>query len=171
MPQPRLILIAAVAQNGVIGQDNTLPWRLKADMRFFRATTMGHPIIMGRHTWNSLGKPLPGRRNIVLSYQAGLALTGAEVFSDFSQALSACESAEKIFVIGGAQLYKHALPLADQLLITEVHANVPGDAFFPPIPRTLFREVSRTSHPADGENEFAMDFVSYRRQPESNTPH
>ena len=161
---PKLTIIAAMAENRCIGCNNTLPWRLKADMQFFRANTTGHTIIMGRHTWDSLGRPLPGRRNIVLSRQLTLNSQDAEVFSSLHEALKTCAEQEKLFIIGGAQIYTQTIPFADELLLSEVRATVPGDAFFPPIDHTIFEEVSREPHPADAENEFAFDFVRYIRK-------
>lgn len=161
---PRLILIAAVARNGVIGRDNGLPWRLKADLKHFRATTMGHPILMGRKTWESLGRPLPGRRNLVLSRHPDLPAPGAEVFADLDSALQAAHDAERVFVIGGADLYRQTLGRADGLLITEVWADVDGDAHFPDVDWMHFEEVARTSGSADSDNDFDYDFVEYRRR-------
>ncbi|GHU07739.1 dihydrofolate reductase [Betaproteobacteria bacterium] len=161
---PEIILIAAVARNGVIGRDNALPWRLKADLARFRAHTLGHPLLMGRKTWESLGKPLPGRRNLVLTRQPGYTAQGCEVFASADEALAALAAAEKVFVIGGAEIYRALLPQADTLLLTEVSAEVTGDAHFPAFERTRFKETSRTPCPADADNEYAFDFVEYRRQ-------
>jgi dihydrofolate reductase len=159
-----IILIAAVARNGVIGRDNALPWRLKADLAHFRATTMGHPVLMGRKTWESLAKPLPGRRNLVLTRQPGYKAQGAaEVFVSVDGALDALKETGRVFVIGGAEIYRILLQKADILLLSEIAADVTGDARFPDFDRTLFRETSRTTHPADADNEYAVDFVEYRR--------
>jgi dihydrofolate reductase len=158
-----IVLIAAVARNSVIGRDNALPWRLKADLARFRAHTLGHPVLMGRKTWESLGRPLPGRRNLVLTRQPGYTAQGAEVFASADEALAAVSDAAKIFVIGGAEIYRALLPWADTLLLTEVAAEVTGDAHFPAFDRARFRETSRTPHPADADNEYAFDFVEYRR--------
>ncbi|MFT4173402.1 MAG: dihydrofolate reductase [Rhodocyclaceae bacterium] len=161
MTRPRIALIAAVARNGVIGRDNTLPWRLSDDLKRFKALTLGHPIIMGRKTWDSLGRPLPGRHNIVVSRQAGLQLDGATVVHSLDEALHCAGDAAQVFVIGGAQLYGVALPLADALHLTEVHADVVGDAHFPTL--SGFTETTREPHTADERNEFAFDFVDYVR--------
>jgi dihydrofolate reductase len=161
MTRPRISLIAAVARNGVIGRDNTLPWRLSDDLKRFKALTLGHPIVMGRKTWDSLGRPLPGRHNIVLSRQAGLTLEGATVVHSLNEALQQAHDAAQVFVIGGAQLYTAALAQADVLHLTEVHADVEGDAHFPPIEG--FTETAREAHRADERNEFAFDFVDYIR--------
>lgn len=160
---PELVLIAAVARNGVIGRDNALPWRLKADLARFRALTLGHPVLMGRKTWESLGRPLPGRRNLVLTRQPGHVAQGAEVFASPDAALAAVAGARRVFVIGGAEIYRALLPRADTLLLTEVDAEVEGDARFPAFARAHFREISRERHPADADNEYAVEFVEYRR--------
>ncbi len=158
-----LVLIAAVADNGVIGRDNTLPWRLKADLAHFRATTMGHPILMGRKTWESLGRPLPGRRNMVVSRDPTYQACGAETFTSPDAALAAAASS-KVFVIGGAELYRQLLDRADALVLTEVHAAPQGDAHFPAFDRGLFVETQRETHQPDPDNEYPYDFVEYRRR-------
>ncbi|MCL2644285.1 MAG: dihydrofolate reductase [Betaproteobacteria bacterium] len=161
--RPEIVTIAAVARNGVIGRDNTLPWRLKADLAHFRAATMGHPVLMGRKTWESLAKPLPGRRNLVLTRQSGYQAQGAEVFASTNEALTALKDAARIFVIGGAEIYRILLQRTDILLLSEVAADVAGDAHFPDFDRACFQETSRTTHAADVDNEYAVDFVEYRR--------
>jgi len=161
--RPEIILIAAVARNGVIGRDNALPWRLKADLAHFRAVTMGHPVMMGRKTWESLAKPLPGRRNLVLTRQLDYQAQGAEVFASADEALAAFKEAARVFVIGGAEIYRILLEKADILLLSEVAADVAGDVYFPDFDRASFEEVSRTTHAADADNEYAVDFVEYRR--------
>ena len=130
----RLTLIAAVARNGVIGCENRLPWHLPEDLRFFKATTLGHPMIMGRKTRESLGEnPLPGRPHIVLSRDPQYAARGSHTVPDFPAALAACEGADEVFVIGGAQVYALALPYARRVLLTCVPGEYAGDAFFPDI--------------------------------------
>ncbi|PTD96848.1 dihydrofolate reductase [Pseudothauera lacus] len=161
--RPELILIAAVARNGVIGRENTLPWRLKADLAHFKAATTGHPILMGRKTWESLGRPLPGRRNMVLTRRSGWQATGAEVHASPAAALAAAAGAEKVFVIGGAELYRQLIDQADTVMLTEVWADVDGDAYFPAFDRVQFEELARESRQADADNEFDFDFVTYRR--------
>lgn len=157
-----VVLIAAVARNGVIGRDNTLPWRLKADLAHFKATTLGHPVLMGRKTWESLGRPLPGRRNLVVTRDTAYAATGAEVFADLDSALAAAGQG-KLFVIGGAEIYRQLLARADALVLTEVRADVTGDAFFPTFERSHFVECRRETHVADADNDYPFDFVEYRR--------
>ncbi|NMG31077.1 dihydrofolate reductase [Aromatoleum evansii] len=162
--QTEVVLIAAVARNGVIGRDNALPWRLKADLAHFKATTVGHPVLMGRKTWESLGRPLPGRRNLVVTRDGSYAASGAEVFASLDDALAATGGG-KVFVIGGAEIYRQLLERADALVLTEVAAEVDGDAFFPDFDRARFTETRRESHPADANNEFPFDFAEYRRKP------
>jgi dihydrofolate reductase len=159
-----MVLIAAVARNGAIGRGNELLFRDPADQRHFRAATMGHPVIMGRKTWDSLPprfRPLPGRRNLVVSRDASLDAPGAEVMPGLDAALQATADVPTVFVIGGAQLYALALPLADVLLLTEVDADLEGDVFFPPWPRAEFDETARERHVAADGTRF--DFVTYRR--------
>jgi dihydrofolate reductase len=163
-----LTLIAGVARNGVIGRDNQLLWHLPEDLKHFRAATMGAPVIMGRKTWQSLPerfRPLPGRRNLVLSRQPGFEATGAEVLPDLATALELARStgAPRAFVIGGAQIYREALPLADELLLTEVERDYEGDAHFPAFSRSTFAEAERERHQAAPPNDFAFSFVTYRR--------
>lgn len=162
--KPELILIAAVARNGVIGRDNALPWRLKADLARFKTATHGSPILMGRKTWESLGRPLPGRRNLVVTRSPNYSATGAEVFDRPDDALTAAANSDKLFVIGGAELYRQLLPSADRLMITEVWADVDGDTRFPPINTLAFEEVRREPNSADDSNEFDYDFVEYVRR-------
>ncbi|WP_374399541.1 dihydrofolate reductase [Niveibacterium sp.] len=159
----KLALIAAVARNGTIGRDNALPWRLRDDLKRFKALTLGHPIVMGRKTWDSLGRPLPGRRNIVVTRQRDLKLEGAEIVHSLDEALALCGEVERAFVIGGAQLYAEALPRADELCLTEVQAEVEGDAHFPDWRDAGFTEVRREGHPADEANDHAFEFVDYVR--------
>ena len=157
---PRLTLIAAVAQNGVIGANNTIPWRLPEDLKRFKALTMGHPIIMGRKTWVSLGRPLPGRRNIVISRNHDYAAPGAEVVDSLAAAASICASESEAFVIGGAEIYAQALPLADCLQLTEIARDFAGDTRFPPVDRALWQESWREHHVGA---DFNFDFVIYQR--------
>ncbi|BAL23622.1 dihydrofolate reductase [Azoarcus sp. KH32C] len=162
MDTPKIVFVVAVARNGVIGRDNQLPWRLKADLAHFKATTIGHPILMGRKTWESLGRPLPGRRNLVLSRKEGYALQGAEVFPSIDEVLRAVGD-DQLFVIGGADLYRQLIDRVDAMIVTEVGAEVAGDAYFPKFKAAHFSEVRREHHEADEHNEYPFDFVEYRR--------
>jgi dihydrofolate reductase len=159
---PHVTLVAAIAANGVIGHDNALPWRLPGDLKHFRALTMGHAVIMGRRTFDSLGKPLPGRINIVVSREAGRRIDGASVVASLDAALLAVPAGAEAFVIGGADIYRLALAYADRLAFTEVRANFAGDVRFPDYDRSLFHETAREScvDPASG---LAYDFVTYER--------
>ncbi len=161
--RPELVVIAAVAHGGGIGIDNRLPWRLRKDLMRFKATTMGSPIVMGRKTWDSLGRPLPGRRSIVITREPQRALHGAETAGSLDEALELASGAASAFVIGGEQIYRLALPIADRLLLTEVDAQVEADAFFPDWDRAAFREIAREHHMADADNDHAFDFVEYQR--------
>ena len=161
----QLSLIAGVACNGAIGHNNGLLWRLPEDMARFKALTLGHPVIMGRKTWDSLPakfRPLPGRRNLVLSRDSGLQLEGAEVFGSLSDALAACVDAPQVFVIGGAQIYAEALPMADRLELTEIDATFEADAFFPDWDRNAFTEIFRETKASPLGWRF--DFVTYEKR-------
>jgi len=147
-PLPRIILIAAMAANRVIGRDNTIPWHLPGDLARFKNTTMGHPLIMGRRTFVSIGRPLPGRRNIVLSRNLHLILPGCQVVHSLDEALDACRGEERAFVIGGEQLYRDALPLADEIILTVLDREVKGDTFFPVLPKGTFSLVH--AEPVEG---------------------
>ena len=163
--RPLLALIAAVARNGVIGRANALPWHLPEDLRHFRETTTGHAVMMGRRTWESLPpkvQPLPGRRNIVLSRRAGWMAEGAEVVHSLDAALALLQGQPRAFVMGGAALYAAAMPLADELCLTEIHQDFDGDVFFPPFDRSDFVETAR--QPQRAAHGFDFDFVTYRRR-------
>ena len=162
MSVPELVIIAAVARNGVIGKDNRLPWHLPEDLRHFKATTLGHPVLMGRKTWDSLGRPLPGRRNLVITRNPQFAAPGAEVYSGLVPALAACHDTARVFLIGGAELYRLGLPLASEMLLTEVDLEIDGDAHFPAWIPAEWQETRRERQV--GANGIAFAFVSYRRR-------
>jgi dihydrofolate reductase len=160
-----LTLIAAVARNGVIGRDNRLLWQLPEDMRFFKEATLGHPVIMGRKTWQSLParfRPLPGRRNLVVTRNAAFEASGAECVGSLDAALQRLGGESEVFVIGGADLYAQALPHAQRLLLTELDRDFDGDAFFPRWTQADFVEVSRTRH--DSGQGFGYQRTDYRRR-------
>ncbi|MFZ1908069.1 MAG: dihydrofolate reductase [Burkholderiales bacterium] len=158
----RVHLVAAVASNGVIGAWGKLPWHLPEDLQHFKALTYGHPVIMGRRTWESLGKPLPGRDNIVVTRSEGFETRGASVASSFDAALALCAGSPVVFVIGGGELYAEALPDADVLLLTEIQRDYEGDARFPYFNRGAWRECERVPRAtADG---LRYDFVRYERK-------
>ena len=163
-----LALIAAIARNGVIGRGDGLPWRLPEDMAHFKSITLGCPVVMGRKTWDSLPprrQPLPGRHNIVVTRQAGWQAAGATRAQDIHAALAAAGAVPRVWVIGGAELYASALPLADELVLTEIDADFDGDAHFPAWPRQLFPEHLRQRQHAAAPNDFDFSFVTYQRQP------
>jgi dihydrofolate reductase len=165
-PGPEVVLIAAVARNGAIGRGNALIFNEPADQRHFRQATMGCPVVMGRRTWESLPvrfRPLPGRRNVVVTRNPAFDAPGAERVQSLDEALQHLADAPRIFVIGGAQLYAAALPLAQRLMLTEVDADLDGDTFFPPWDRVPFAEVSRQSERTDAGTPF--HFVTYERSP------
>jgi len=139
-----LALVVAMAQNKVIGQGGDLPWHFSEDLKHFRRVTTGHAVIMGRKTWDSIGRPLPGRRNIIVSRQQGLQIAGCEVVGSLERAIElAREQDDEPRVIGGATLYEQSLPLVTRLFLTEVDIKVDGDTFFPPLDRSQWREVER----------------------------
>ncbi|WP_274571374.1 dihydrofolate reductase [Neisseria leonii] len=158
-----ITLIAAyAAANRCIGTDNRMPWHLPEDFAFFKAYTLGKPVIMGRKTWESLPKkPLPGRRNIVISRQTGYRAEGAETVHSLEAALALCSGSEEAVIMGGAQIYRQALPLATELRITEVETDVEGDAFFPEWPSENWREMSRET--GISQNGLRFAFVRYVR--------
>ena len=166
----RLALIAAVARNGVIGDAGRLPWHLPADMAHLRQTTAGCSVIMGRKTWDSLParfRPLPGRRNIVVTRQADWSAPGALMVHSLDEAVRAAEPTDKdarVFVLGGAELYVASLPLVDELVLTEIDADFAGDARFPDWDRAEFVERHRQHHQAAPPNAFSFDFVTYARR-------
>ncbi len=160
-PRPMLNLIAAVSSNGVIGAGGKLPWRLPEDLRFFKAQTMGCPVIMGRRTWESIGRALPGRLNIVVTRSAGLPAAGASVAASLDAALALCADAPTVFVIGGGDLYRGALPRADRMILTEIRQSFEGDVHFPKFDRGQWREARR--EPQRSASGLEFDFVWYER--------
>jgi dihydrofolate reductase len=161
----KVAVVAAVARNGVIGRDNAIPWRIPEDLVRFRELTTGYPVVMGRRTWDSLPerfRPLPGRRNVVVTRDPEWRADGAERAGSLAEALGLVDGAPQAFVIGGGQLYVEALPLADELLLTEIDAEVEGDVLFPPWERASFEEVSREDHVSESGLPYA--FVIYARR-------
>jgi dihydrofolate reductase len=160
LPQaPRVYLVAAVASNGIIGANGALPWRLPEDLQHFKRITMGHPVIMGRRTWESLKGPLPGRDNIVVTRTAGYAAPGAAVASSLEAALALCLGESVVFVIGGSRLFAESLPLAVGLVMTEIDREFEGDTWFPQYDRSRWKESQRKRHVTAGGMKF--DFVLY----------
>jgi dihydrofolate reductase len=159
----KVALIWAMSENRVIGRDGGLPWRIAADLAHFKQTTVGHTIIMGRKTWESLPRALAERRNLVISRQADYRAEGAEVFGDFDAALAACEREERVFIVGGAAIYEMALPLADELFVTFVHAEVVGDTEFPEFDLAGWVLEDQRRIDASAENEFACTIAKLVR--------
>jgi len=161
----RRSLVVAVARNGVIGRDNRLPWRLPDDLAYFKRVTMGHPVVMGRRTWQSIGKPLPGRKNIVVTHDPGFQAPGCVVAHSLAEAWRAAEGAEEVCVIGGTSLFAETLPIADVIHLTEVEADVEGDTYFPELDRAQWRETEVARHPADARHAYPFRIVRLERAP------
>lgn len=160
----RVSLIVAVANNGVIGTGGTMPWHITEDFAHFKAATLGHSVLMGRKTYESIGRPLPRRRNIVITRNTDLAIEGCEMAPSLEAALAMCEGEEEVFVIGGGQIYAQAMPLADKLYITHVGVDVEGDTRFPEIAPAEWREVWREEWERGKEFEHPFAFVNYERR-------
>ncbi len=152
-------IIVAMDEERAIGRENRLPWHLPRDLARFRAVTMGHPVIMGRRTFESIGRPLPGRTNIVITRRKEYEAEGCVVVHDLRSALAACGDAEQAFILGGAEVFRQALPLAERVYITLVHTKISGDAFFPELP-AAFREVSREQ----AADVYPLEFLVYERK-------
>ena len=158
-----LSIVAAMGLNGVIGDAGNLPWRLPADMKHFKATTMGKPIIMGRKTFDSIGKPLPGRENIVVSRNADFRAAGCKVVGSLMEAIEVTLMAEEAMVIGGAVIYERALPLTKRIYLTRVYSMFKGDAYFPDLTVGNWKQTSREDHDADEKNPYAYSFLQLDR--------
>jgi dihydrofolate reductase len=157
-------LVVAVARNGVIGRDNALPWRLPADLAHFKRVTLGHPIVMGRRTYESIGKPLPGRKNIVVTHDPAYRAPGCTVVHSLDEAWRAAGGADEVCVIGGTTLFEETLPLADVIHLTEVQAEVEGDTWFPPFDRGEWHETEVARHPADASNAYPIRILELTRK-------
>lgn len=161
MTTPIIRLVVAYTENRCIGKDQDMPWNLPNDLQHFKRVTMGLPIIMGRKTWETLGRPLPGRPNLVVSRNPEYCAPGAQVYGTLEEALQACHAFDTLCVIGGEQLFRLALPLAHELYATEIHAHIDGDTFFPELPAQGWKEIQR--EPQASENGLSYDFVVYQR--------
>lgn len=159
----RVSFVVAAAENGVIGAGNQLPWHLPDDLKYFKSLTLGKPILMGRKTHESIGRPLPGRTNIVMTRQRNLTLPGCIVVNTMDEAKAAAGDAEELAVIGGAELFVQTLSSADVIHLTRVHAHVPGDAHLPALPAHEWRERVIATHPADERHAFAFSFIDLER--------
>jgi dihydrofolate reductase len=161
---PLVSLVVATDQRGAIGRAGGLPWHLPDDLRRFKALTLGKPVVMGRKTWDSIGRPLPGRHNLVITRQAGLDLPGATVVASLEQALAAAGDAAEVCVIGGAEIFGQALPQVDVVHLTRVHATVAADTYLPPLDAAAWDEVAREEHAADERHAHAFSFIELRRR-------
>lgn len=164
--KPRISIIVAMAKNRVIGINNTLPWHLPADLRHFKTLTMGHHILMGRKTYESIGKPLPGRMSVVITRNIDYNAEGVMVAHTLDAAIVKCSDDSEIFIIGGAEIYAQALNLADKLYITEIQKNVIGDAEFPDFNLSEWQEASRIIHHQDIPEPLEFHFIEYQRRTE-----
>lgn len=160
----RLILIAALSENRVIGQNNTLPWHLPDDLKQFKALTLGKPIIMGRKTFDSIGKPLPKRRNIILTRNPDYHVEDCEIAHDLPSALALVKDEPEVMIIGGEKIFSLTLPQADTLLLTLVHQHIDGDAYFPEWDPALWEECDRTEHAADAQHAVSFSFVRLEKK-------
>jgi dihydrofolate reductase len=158
---PRIYLVAAVASNGIIGSHGRLPWHFPEELKHFKEVTLGHPIIMGRRTWESLKGPLAGRKNIVVTRTPGYRAAGASVAASLQEALALCAEAPKAMVIGGSQLFAESLPIAAGLELTEIHRDYPGDTWFPEYDRANWQEMKREARTAGDGTRF--DYVLYEK--------
>jgi dihydrofolate reductase len=171
--QPLISLIVAMAQNGVIGRDNALPWRLPADLKRFKEFTLGKPILMGRKTFEAIGRPLPGRANLVLTRDRDWRAAGAIPVNSVEEALLQTRTCDELVAIGGAEIYRLLLPLARRIYLTHVHADVPGDTYFPAFDPAQWDDVEFRSLPADDRHAYPLTFVTLERRnsPASPRPH
>ena len=161
MSTPVISLVAAMANNRVIGKDNQMPWHLPADLKHFKAVTLGKPIIMGRKTYESIGRPLPGRQNIVISRNPDYQLEGCDTATSFKAALELVSGQPEVMVIGGGQLYRETLSLANQLFLTFIDLDVEGDTQFPAFDDLPLTEIKRETHQSDEKNPYNYTFVDY----------
>lgn len=160
----KLSLIVAFDKNRLIGRDNGLPWHLPADLKHFKAITMGHHMIMGRKTFESIGKPLPGRTTVIITRQQNFQAEGCIVVHHLDEALEYCKNEDEVFVIGGAQIFNCTMPIADRLYITEIDHAFEGDTHFPEIRNDEWEQISSESHEPDEKNNWSYTFKNYRRK-------
>lgn len=162
---PFLSIAVAVGENYAIGKNNQLLWHMPADLKFFKQTTSGHTVIMGRKTFDSVGRPLPNRRNIVITRDATLKIDGVEVVNSLDEALSISKDEEKdVFIVGGAEIYRQALPKTNTLFLTTIHHNFEADTFFPEIDKSEWRLISSEPHKADEKNKYDYTFEVFERK-------
>jgi dihydrofolate reductase len=163
MTKPHLSILVAMAKNRTIGINNTLPWRIPEDMKHFKTLTMGHHIVMGRKTYDSIGRPLPGRTTVVVTRSRDLQIEGCLVAHSLDEAIAACEPDREIFIVGGAEIYAQAMSSANRIYITEIQKEVEGDAWFPEIEKSGWLEVSREIRHQQIPEPLEYHFVEYRR--------
>jgi dihydrofolate reductase len=161
-----LSLIVAIAQNNVIGKDNKLVWHLPADLRYFKNTTMGHTLIMGRKTFESFGKPLPGRKSIVITRQKDWQYEGVSVVHSLQEAIGSAPKNEEVFIVGGAEIYHQAMPFCQKMYITVIHHDFDGDTYFPPIDFSQWKLMSDQMHMPDEKNPWSYSFRIFERIPQ-----
>jgi dihydrofolate reductase len=159
----KLSIIVAISENNAIGKDNQLLWHLPADLKHFKEITTGNTIIMGRKTYDSIGKPLPNRRSIVITRSQNLVIDGVEVVNSLSEAIALCKEDEEAFIIGGAEIYQQALQHATHIYLTRVHQHYEADAYFPELPPTAWKEINSVSYPSDEKNNVAYTFSTLER--------
>ena len=159
----KISIVVAMAANRVIGRDNGLPWHLPADLKHFKETTMGKPILMGRRTWESIGRPLPGRTSIVITRDQDYAAPGCVVVNSIEAALQAAGQQEEVMVIGGAEFYRQVLPRTGTIYLTQIHADIEGDTFFPELDEAEWRETARVDCEADERNPYEYSFITLER--------
>ena len=164
MTNDQISIVVAISANNAIGKNNQLLWHLPADLKHFKNITSGHTIIMGRKTYDSIGKPLPNRRNIVITRQKDLTIEGIDVANSLEEALSLCNTKEEVFVIGGAEIYRQALPLCNKIYLTRVHQNFDADTFFPELDHYTWKEISKEDYLPDEKNKFAYTFSTLERR-------
>ncbi len=157
-------LVAAASENNVIGKNNTLPWRMPADMKFFKNLTINHTVVMGRKTYESMGKPLPGRKNIIITRNKDFKADGCIVLGSFPEVLEYCKTESEIFVIGGAEIYHQLISKADKIYLTRIHSKFEGDAYFPDIQANEWEETLRSSFTADEKNPYSYSFLEFLRR-------
>ncbi|OUR65706.1 dihydrofolate reductase [Methylophaga sp. 42_25_T18] len=159
----KVAIIVAMDKQGLIGRNNDLPWKLSADLKYFRRVTMGKPLVMGRNTHESIGRALPGRKNIIVTSNTDYQVDGCTVVPSLEQALLACDDAEEVMVMGGASLYEQLLPEVERIYLTHVDVELEGDTWFPQWNKDQWQEISREDHPADEKNQYPYSFVVYDR--------
>jgi dihydrofolate reductase len=162
--RPRISQVVAMARDGVIGRDNAMPWHLPDDLKRFKTLTMGKPMLMGRKTFQAIGKPLPGRTSLVLTRDPTWQVPGVIAVRSIEEALQKIGAASELCIVGGAEIYKLTLPVTDCIYLTRIHASIPGDTVFPPLDVSEWRETQRVEHPADDRHAYAMTFSTLERQ-------